>query len=108
VVAVACKDMVVPLAFKTKRIEWSESKNQELVRTRDISFQDVLLAIEDEDCVLDWHPHPNSSAYPNQMFLVVRIRDYICAVPCVEDLEKIFLKTIYKSRKLYKKYAPTI
>jgi hypothetical protein len=92
--------------FKNVRIEWSEEKNVELIHTRGISFQDVLLALENEENVLDIYPHPNAVDYPHQTFLIVRIRDYVCAVPFVKEAEKLFLKTIYKSRKLNSYYSP--
>ena len=48
--------------------------------------------------------HSNPAKYPNQHFYIVEIRQYIYVVPFVEDDAKIFLKTIYPSRKLTKQY----
>ena len=85
--------------YREKRIEWNEEKNAELMRTRGISFQDVQLIIEEESNVLDIVPHFNQTTYPGQMTLLIRILDYVCVVPFVVDDEKVFLKTVYKSRK---------
>ena len=85
-------------------IEWDEAKNRTLIRTRGVSFQEVSLAIEDEKNILDMFAHPNVRAYPHQMMLVVKIKNYACAIPFVQDGKKIFLKTIYKSRKLDRIY----
>ena len=48
--------------------------------------------------------HSNPKKYPNQKVYVLRIEDYIYLVPFVEDNEKYFLKTIYASRRMTKKY----
>ena len=85
-------------------IEWDEAKNRTLIRTRGVSFQEVLLAMEDERNILDMFTHPNVKAYPHQVMLVVKINNYACAVPFVQDEKKVFLKTIYKSRKLNRIY----
>lgn len=62
------------------------------------------MAAVEEGKILADIDHPTKSRYPNQMVMVVEINDYVYAVPYVEDDEKIFLKTIYPSRKLTKKY----
>ena len=85
-------------------IEWDEAKNRTLIRVRGVSFEEVVMAIEDAENVLDLFPHPNAKAYPHQMMLVVKIDNYACVVPFVQDEKKIFLKTIYKSRKLNRIY----
>ena len=86
------------------RFEWSEEKNRLLKDSRDVSFEDVLLCI-DEGRLLDVVPHHNLEKYPNQKLFIVRIRGYIYYVPFVEDEEKIFLKNIVPSRKYNKKYT---
>lgn len=48
--------------------------------------------------------HPNKKRYPLQRILVVAIENYAYYVPYVEDKEKIFLKTIFPSRRATKKY----
>ena len=45
--------------------EFSPEKNQKLINERNISFEEVIVAIE-EGKVLDILPHPNSMKYPNQ------------------------------------------
>jgi hypothetical protein len=86
------------------RYEWSEGKNKLLKDSRDVGFEEVLLAI-DEGRLLDVIPHHNLEKYPNQKLFIVRIRGYICYVPFVEDEERIFLKNIVPSRKYQKKYT---
>ena len=84
-------------------IEWSEEKNQEVIRLRGVSFEEVLEKIE-ADQIIDVFPHPNKITYPHQTILVVKIGGYVYAVPFVIDGKRIFLKTIYRSRKLNEIY----
>lgn len=84
-------------------IEWSEEKNRILVRTRNVSFEDVERAIENEK-IIDVIPHWNPKKYPRQFALVILLKNYVHIVPFVADVDKIFLKTIYPSRKANEKY----
>jgi len=83
------------------KIEFSEEKNLLLQETRGIGFDEVIKAIENER-VLDDLKNKN---YPRQKVLVVKIKNYIYAVPYVVNKKKgkIFLKTVYPSRVLTKK-----
>lgn len=89
--------------YMQKRIEWSEEKNLQLIAGRNISFQEIVSALED-DRLIATVPHHNLEKYPNQRKYIVRINGYVYQVPFVEDDEKIFLKTIMASRVLTKKY----
>lgn len=83
---------------------YSSEKNAELIRERNISFEEVLSAIAN-DQILDIIEHPNKEKYRNQKVYILRIKEYIYLVPFVKDLEgNIFLKTIIPSRKAKKKY----
>lgn len=76
-----------------------------LKSTRDISFEDVILALE-SGYLLDDIEHPNKEKYPNQniFIILIQIKDHIYLVPYIEDDKSIFLKTIIPSRKMNKKY----
>lgn len=82
---------------------WDVSKNEQLSRERGVTFEDALLAIE-QGRLLDILEHPNHQRYRHQKILVVEIRRYAYAVPCVERGAEIFLKTIIPSRKLTRHY----
>ncbi len=84
---------------------WNDDKNQLLKRTRSISFEEIVIAIE-EGCVVDIVKHQNSERYPHQRIYLIDYRDYIWAVPHVigQENDEIFLKTIYPSRKLTKRF----
>lgn len=86
-----------------KYLDWDEEKNKKLKAERDISFEDVVIAI-DSGGLLDIIGHPNQKKYPNQNVLVVNIGNYAYLVPFVEDSQKYFFKTIFPSRKMTKKY----
>ena len=91
--------------FQSKTIRYSLEKNEILKSSRDISFEDVILALEN-GYLLDDITHPNKEKYPNQniFIILIQIKDYVHLVPYVEDDTSIFLKTIIPSRKMNKKY----
>ena len=86
-----------------KYYDWSEGKNKKLKEDRDISFEDILVAL-DQNKILDIIEHKNQKKYPNQRIYIIDIHNYAYLVPFVEDEEKIFLKTIIPDRKATKKY----
>lgn len=79
-----------------KQIEWSPLKSERLKKTRGVSFEEIIAAV-----LLDVLKHPLRA---NQQIFVYRHKGYCWAVPCVVEEDRIFLKTIYPSRKLTKKY----
>lgn len=83
-----------------KYFDWDEEKNKKLKHERGIGFEEIAIAI-DEDKLLVTLEHPRKL---NQKIYVVNIRGYAYMIPFVEDGEKRFLKTIYPSRKMTKKY----
>ena len=85
-------------------IRFNEEKNQLLKAVRGVCFYDVLDILEQKK-LIDDIAHPNKK-YQNQRIYVIMINEYIYAVPYVIDEQKqeIFLKTIYASRVLTKKY----
>jgi ribosomal protein S3AE len=91
--------------FKQKTIRYSLEKNEILKEQRDISFEDVILALENGN-LLDDIEHPNKDKYPNQniFIILIEIKNYVYLVPYVEDEKSIFLKTIIPSRQMNKKY----
>jgi len=91
--------------FKGKTIRYGLEKNELLKAQRGVSFEDVILALE-EGCLLDDMTHPNKEKYPNQNIFVIliKIKDYVYLVPYVEDESSIFLKTVIPSRQMNRKY----
>lgn len=85
-------------------INFNEEKNQLLKAVRGVGFDEVIRAMSCGDVLADI-AHPSKSR-PNQRLYVVRIEQYAYAVPYVIDARKneIFLKTVYASRALTKKY----
>ncbi len=86
-----------------KFVAWDVQKNERLKIERRISFEEVIEAIVNEQ-IIGKFPHPNQERYPGQQVYVVAFDEYVYIIPFVEDEEKIFLKTIYPSRKYTKKY----
>ena len=81
-----------------KPFRWNPDKNEQLKAGRGISFEEIVLAIE-EGGLKNILVHPNQRRYPGQVVLVVRHRDSIFLVPSVEEEAFYFLKTIIPSRK---------
>jgi len=86
-----------------KLINWNTEKNELLKNTRKISFEEIVIAINNDN-IIDTVLHPNQEKYPNQKMYLISINDYIHVVPFVENENEIFLKTIIPSRKQTKKY----
>lgn len=86
-----------------KYFDWNAQKNERLKRDRDVSFEEVVIAIESGG-VLDVLEHPNKRKYLGQKVYIVNIHDYAYLVPFVENKDRYFLKTIFPSRKMTQKY----
>jgi uncharacterized DUF497 family protein len=86
-----------------KYFTWNEEKNEQLKQERNISFEEIVVQIENGH-ILDILTHPNDEKYPDQMIMIVECNQYGYLVPYVETDDEIFLKTIIPSRKATKKY----
>jgi len=86
-----------------KYVSWDNEKNEWLKQERGISFEDVIEAAVSGG-FLAIFDHPNKKKYAHQKLYVIEFNEYAYMVPCVEDEEKIFLKTIIPSRKFTKRY----
>ena len=88
----------------TFSINFNQEKNQMLKATRGLCFEDIIEVIRQQKFIADIsHPNPKLK---HQKIYIVEILGYAYAVPYVLDKTKkeIFLKTIYPSRELTKKY----
>ena len=86
-----------------KYFDWNEEKNETLKKTRNISFEVIVIQIE-MGSLLNILEHPNKQKYKNQKIFVVEYENYVYLVPFIEEEDKIFLKTIIPSRKATKQY----
>ena len=88
-----------------KPIRWNHQKNEDLKAERQISFEEVVLAIE-ANGLRDILRHPNPGKYTRQFVFVfvVAVGDYAYLVPFVEEEDHYFLKTIIPSRKATRDY----
>lgn len=86
-----------------KPFRWSAEKNRALASERGITFERIVVAIQDGG-LLDIYQHPNRHRYPNQRILVVGLDSYAYLVPYVQDSDHLFLKTIIPSRKATRDY----
>lgn len=85
-------------------IYFNEEKNQLLKATRGVGFDEIINVLAGGGLVADL-AHP-SRKHCHQRLYAVRIKQYVYAVPYVIDQAKnqLFLKTVYPSRTLTKKY----
>ncbi len=83
--------------------EFDAQKNIILQRERGISFEHIVFLMENGN-ISSVKPHHNQKKYYNQHIAEVVSGDYIYVVPFVIENNKIFLKTIYPSRKATKNY----
>lgn len=83
--------------------DWNDEKNEMLQRSRAVSFEDVLVHIQNGD-ILDIINHRNPERYPGQKIIVLNIDGYVWLVPYVKIRGTRFLKTIIPSRKATRDY----
>lgn len=85
------------------QFDFSPEKNHQLISERGISFEEVISAL-DNGGLLDIVDHYQEK-YAKQRLYIINIDDYVYVVPFVrKDEQTVFLKTIFPSRKLTKKY----
>lgn len=85
-------------------INFSEEKNQLLRATRGVCFDDAIKSVKSGNLLANI-AHP-SQKYPHQKIYVINLGGYAYAIPYVINKikRKIFLKTMYPSKALTKKY----
>jgi len=86
-----------------KPFDWDRQKSTLLRSSRGIGFEEVVNTMN-EGHILAVIEHPNNKKYPNQKIYIIDFDNYIYCIPFIEDNEKIFLKTIYPSRKYTSKF----
>jgi len=87
------------------RFSWKKGKNELLKQHRNISFEQIVLSIEDKQ-VVDVIEHPNQKKYKGQVFILVEYNNYVYVVPALisDSGDECHLKTIYPSRKYTDKF----
>ena len=87
------------------RFVWDEDKNKVLKQQRNISFEQIVLSIENKQ-IVDVIENPNKEKYKGQIYIMVNYDEYIYVVPAFisDSGEECHLKTIYPSRKYTKIY----
>ena len=83
---------------------WDEEKNNFLICNRNISFERIIVAIEEGD-ILDVLKHPNEIKYNHQKLYILSIDGYAWIVPFRDEQDKRILITAYPSRKYTSRYS---
>ncbi len=76
-------------------------KSLRLREERGFGFEEIISMLEEGD-EADIYPHPNPK-YPHQYIFEIVLDDYVYIVPFVADGTKVFLKTMFPSRKATKR-----
>ena len=85
--------------------DWDADKNEWLNKERNISFEQVVVAVEAGD-LLEVLTHPNQARYAHEIVMLVKIDDYVYAVRTDMQEDVYFMKTAYPSRKYTAMYLP--
>ena len=86
-----------------KVIRWNPEKNEWLKKHRGVCFEQIEEILR-SDRELAGFDHPNQIKYPGQRMVIVELNNYAYLVPCLENDDEIFLKTVIPNRKATKKY----
>lgn len=78
-------------------------KNAWLIESHGVSFEEIIAILHSQGAKKIIQ-HPNTKKYPEQKMYLIELNEYIYLVPFVKENNKIFLKTIFPSRKATKKY----
>ncbi|MBU1863887.1 MAG: toxin [Candidatus Omnitrophica bacterium] len=79
-----------------QQIKWNEDKNDELKRTRGVSFEELL-----SSQFLGIEKHPRKA---HQRIMLFEYKGYVWSIPYVRTDDYLFLKTAFPNRKYTKKY----
>ena len=86
-----------------KPFRWNHEKNEQLKAERNISFEEIVLAIE-ADGLLDIIVHSNPGKLSTRCCCRSSPWQYAYLVPFVERTEYYFLKTVIPNRKATRDY----
>ena len=78
--------------------DFDPEKNAWLIANRGISFEQIIALIE-AGKLLQILEHSNQAKYPGQLIYEVDVDGYVHVVPVTRKGSKLFLETIYPSRK---------
>ena len=79
-----------------KEFKWNRAKEEKVKKERGVAFQDVLAS---KFIGMDEH-----ATRKNQIVLFFEFNEYVWVVPCIEEEEKYFVKTMFPSKKYTKKH----
>lgn len=83
---------------------WDEAKNRWLIANRGISFERIVVELEEAPMRVLQHPNPDR--YPDQGLYVIDLDGYAWVVPHEVKKESIRLITAFPSRKMNKEKKP--
>jgi uncharacterized DUF497 family protein len=81
--------------------DWNQRKNEELKKLRGIDFEEIVTALKHTE-FFEVQAHYNKVKYGHQQILFIEVKNFIYLVPFVTSDNKIFLKTLFRSKKFTK------
>ena len=86
-------------------IYWNEEKARKIQNERNIDVAKIAdLIISGTIAAVE--KVPNQKGHPDQLMFIIMLNDYAHCVPFViEENGDIFIKTVFKSRAMQKKYS---
>jgi hypothetical protein len=82
---------------------WDETKNRYLSLNRNMSFERILVTLEEGD-ILQVLQNPNQYKYQGQKIYILNIDNYAWVVPFRDEAGKRILLTAYPGRKFTAQY----
>jgi len=86
--------------YTMKQFNWNDEKNDKLKKERNLSFEEVLDCFENGN-FYGVFENPSGN-FPHQEVFLVKLSNYPCIVPFIENDVEIFLKTIIPDRRFKK------
>jgi len=87
--------------FKIDAFHFNPDKSAWLRRERGVGFEEIIPLLADEESI-EVYPHPSLN-HRHQFICEVVVEGYVYIVPFIVDGGKVFLKTIFPSRKATKR-----
>lgn len=86
--------------LKVREFLFDPKKSAWLKEERGVGFEEIIDLLGQEELV-DVFPHPNAK-YRHQFICELVVDEYVYVIPFIVDGSKVFLKTLFPSRKATK------
>ncbi|MGE4351666.1 MAG: toxin [Bdellovibrionales bacterium] len=88
--------------LKVAEFRFDPNKSAWLRRERGLGFEEIIHLFGKDEGLIDVYPHPSPN-YHHQFICELVVEGYVYIVPFIVDGDKVFLKTLFPSRKATKR-----